>query len=85
MVHAIETRMAGNTQSAIIGVTLADPSTRSISCAIVTVEGMVLFDGESGSDGMKINRALPPFDSEDFAKNMIEDIKMIFFHRKGNS
>jgi hypothetical protein len=83
MVHAIETRVAGKTQSAIIGVTLADPSTRFVSCAIMTAEGMVLFEAESGPDTLKITRALPPFDSMDFAKNMIEDIKLIFFAPAG--
>jgi hypothetical protein len=83
LVHTIETRMAGNTQSAIIGVTLADPSTRFISCAIITAEGMVLFEAESGPGALKVNRALPPFDSADFAKNMIEDIKLIFFAPEG--
>ena len=83
LVHAIEIRMAGNTRSAIIGVTLADPSTRFVSCAIMTAEGMVLLEAESGPDGIKVNRALPPFDSADFAKNMIEDIKLIFFTPEG--
>ena len=75
--------MAGNTQGAIIGVTVADPATSVVSCAIMTAEGMVMFDAESGPDGLKINRALPPFDSENFAKNMIEDIKLIFFSPVG--
>jgi hypothetical protein len=83
LVHAIETRMTGDTRSAIIGVTLADPSTRSVSCAILTAEGMTLLDAESGPAGIKVNRALPPFDSADFAKNMIEDIKLIFFTPEG--
>jgi len=83
LVHAIETRVAGDTQSVIIGVTLADPSTRFVSCAIITAEGMVLFEAESGQDTLKVNRALPPFDSADFAKNMIEDIKLIFFTPEG--
>jgi hypothetical protein len=83
LVHIIETRVAGTTQSAIIGVTLADPSTRFISCAIMTAEGMVLFEAESGPGALKVTRALPPFDSADFAKNMIEDIKLIFFAPEG--
>jgi len=83
LVHTIETRVAGKTQSAIIGVTLADPSTRFVSCAIMTAEGMVLFEAESGLGTLKITRALPPFDSVDFAKNMIEDIKLIFFAPEG--
>ena len=83
LVHAIETRMAGDTRSVIIGVTLADPSNRSVSCAIMTAEGMVLFEAESGPGTLKITRALPPFDSVDFAKNMIDDIKLIFFAPEG--
>jgi hypothetical protein len=83
LVHAIETRVAGDTRSVIIGITLADPSTRFISCAIMTAEGMVLFEAESGPGMLKVNRALPPFDSMDFAKNMIEDIKLIFFTPEG--
>ena len=83
LVHTIETRMAGKTQSAIIGVTLADPNTRIVSCAIMTAEGMVLFEAESGPGMLRVDRALPPFDSMDFAKNMIEDIKLIFFAPEG--
>lgn len=83
LVHAIEIRVAGKTQSAIIGVTLADPNTRLVSCAIMTVEGMVLFEAESGPSALRVDRALPPFDSMDFAKNMIEDIKLIFFAPEG--
>jgi hypothetical protein len=83
LVHAIETRVADQTQSVIIGITLADPSTRSVSCAIMTTEGMVLFEAESGPGALKVNRARPPFDSADFAKNMIEDIKLIFFSPEG--
>jgi hypothetical protein len=83
LVHSIENRMFGETQSVIIGVILADPSTRVISCAIMTAEGMVLFEAESGPDTLKVNRALPPFDSEGFSKNVIEDIKLIFFAPEG--
>jgi hypothetical protein len=79
LVHSIEARMTGNQRSSIIGVTLADPVSRSVSCAIMTAEGMVLFEAESNRGELNVNRALPPFDSEDFAKNMIDDIKLIFF------
>jgi hypothetical protein len=83
LIHAIEIRMAGDTRGAIIGVTLADPTTRLISCAIMTAEGIVLFDAEEDAGLLKVNRALPPFDSADFAQNMIDDIKLIFFAPAG--
>lgn len=83
LIHAIEIRMAGDTRGAIIGVTLADPSTRLISCAIMTAEGIVLFEAEEDAGLLKVNRALPPFDSADFAQKMIDDIKLIFFAPTG--
>jgi hypothetical protein len=83
LIHTIEIHMAGDTRGAIIGVTVADPSTRLLSCAIMTAEGIVLFEAEEGAGLLKVNRALPPFDSADFAKNMIEDIKLIFFTPAG--
>jgi hypothetical protein len=83
LIHAIEIRMAGDTRGAIIGVTLADPDTRSLSCAIMTAEGIVLFEAGEHAGLLKVNRALPPFDSEDFAQNMINDIKLIFFAPAG--
>jgi hypothetical protein len=82
LIHAIEARVAGRTQGAIIGITLVDPLTRFVSCAIMTAEGMVLFEAEAAPI-LKVIRALPPFDSGDFAKNMIEDIKLIFLAPEG--
>jgi hypothetical protein len=43
----------------------------------------VLFDAEEDAGLLKVNRALPPFDSADFAQNMIDDIKLIFFAPAG--
>jgi len=83
LIYAIEIQAAGNIQGAIIGITVVDPSTRFVSCAIMTAEGVVLFDAEAGPGKFKVNRALPPFNSSDFAKNMIEDIKLIFFAPEG--
>lgn len=82
LVHAIEAHVAGQTQGAIIGVTLVDPSTRFVSCAILTAEGMVLFEAQA-NPALKVIRALPPFDSADFAGNMIKDIKLIFLAPEG--
>lgn len=82
LVHGIETRMAGDIAGAIIGITVADPARRFISCAIMTAEGMVLFEADAQA-GLKVKRALPPFDSQDFAQNMINDIKLIFFAPEG--
>jgi hypothetical protein len=83
LVHTMEAQMAGDIRSAIIGVTVVDPFTRAVSCAIITAEGMVLFEAESNPKELKVKRALPPFDSRDFANNMIDDIKLIFLEPEG--
>jgi len=82
-VHAIEARVGGRTQSQMIGVTLVEPDTRSVSCAVITVEGMSLFEAETNPQGIKVERAVPPFDSGDFASNMMEDIGLIFLAPEG--
>jgi hypothetical protein len=82
LMHAIEVHMAGDTRGAIIGITIADPTTRFVSCAIMTAEGMVLFEAQA-APALKVIRALPPFNTGDFARNMIDDIKLIFFAPEG--
>lgn len=77
-IHAIEVRRAGQAQTVMVGVTLIDPAARTISCALVSTEGMAFFEAAQGPDGLAVSRALPPFDSGDFARNMMEDIGLIF-------
>jgi len=83
LIHAIEVNAAGNVQGAIIGVTVVDPYTRFVSCAIMSAEGMVLLEAKSEGEKLIIYRALPPFDSGDFAKNLIDDIRLIYFNPQG--
>lgn len=84
LIHGIEAQAAGQAQTALIGVTLADPAAGTLSCALMSAEGMVLFEADSGPDGLKVLRALPPFDAADFARNMMNDIKLIFFAPRGS-
>ena len=83
LIHAIEVHMSGGIKNAVIGVTEADPATRAISCAIMTAEGMVLFEAVEIDGSLDIRRALPPFDFANFARNMLEDVKLIFFEPRG--
>jgi hypothetical protein len=77
-IHAIEVRRSGEMQAAMIGVTLTDPAQRTISCALMSPEGMAFLEAVSGPDDLQVSRALPPFDSLDFVRNMMDDIEMIF-------
>jgi hypothetical protein len=83
LIHAIESSVSGRVQGTMIGVTVADPIQRLVSCAIMSAEGMVMFEAEAGPTFLKINRALPPLDSTSFARNMIDDITLIFFRPEG--
>ncbi|PKN17785.1 MAG: hypothetical protein CVU71_15265 [Deltaproteobacteria bacterium HGW-Deltaproteobacteria-6] len=83
LIHAIEVRTAGETKTVMIGVTLTDPSSRTISCALMSAEGVTFFEAASGPSGLMVSRALPPFDEGDFARNMMEDIELIFLAPPG--
>ncbi len=83
LVHVIEAKVAGESPGAIIGITVVDPSTSFISCAVMTPEGMVLLEAQA-TPTLEVIRALPPFDSGDLAKNLIEDIKLIFLAPDGD-
>jgi hypothetical protein len=83
-IHVIEAGTGGETKAVMIGVTVADPFLRTLSCAIVSPEGLSLFEACFGPSGVTVGRALPPFNAADFASNMMEDMKLIFFAPPGN-
>ncbi len=78
-IHAIEAAAAGETRAVMIGVTVADPASGTLACALMSPEGLVLFEASRNSSGTEISRALPPFDASDFARGMMDDIGLIFF------
>lgn len=77
-IHTIEVRSFHDVKTALIGVTLIDPASRIISCALMSAEGMAVFEASATPEGLEISRALPPLDSQNFARNMMDDIEMIF-------
>ncbi len=78
LVHAMTAVMPGGSESTAIGVLLADPRTGSFESVLMTIEGLVLFDIESGKT-LNVHRAVPPFDASAFARRMAEDIALAFF------
>ncbi|MBS3754811.1 MAG: hypothetical protein KGY56_03845 [Desulfobacterales bacterium] len=60
-----------------IAVIRIHPEAGRFKCVIMSVEGLVLFDGEY--DGaVSIHRAIPPFDEKKFARAMFADIRLAF-------
>jgi hypothetical protein len=81
-VHSIEARLPDDSRSMAVGIVTLDPDKGVVSCVIMTLEGFVLFDARY-QQAVTVNRAVYPFDSPEFAKNMMADIRFIFFQPGG--
>ena len=80
--HVIEANLPGGREAQLIGVTEVSNCPERIHAVMMTVEGLVLFDGlEDGK--LTINRSVAPFDSIGFAKGLMEDIRLMFLKPDG--
>ena len=82
LVHTLSTQLPGGGTATAIGVLIADPRNGSFRSVLMTIEGWVLFDVESGAVPI-VHRAVPPFDPPAFARRMAEDIGLAFFSPGG--
>jgi len=82
-VHLIEFTMPGNKKSFVIGITVISQEERKIESVIMTIEGFVFLDAYYDQK-VVINRGIPPFDSIDFVRGMMDDIKLMFFKPEGS-
>jgi hypothetical protein len=81
-VHSIQAALSGAPKVTLIGVTALDSRTGAVACALMTVEGMVLFDARYDGE-IHVGRAVPPFDSTAFARGLINDIRFMFLPPDG--
>jgi len=82
--HVIEANLPGGRDAQLIGVTEVSNRQERIHAVMMTVEGLVLFDGlEDGK--LTINRSVAPFDSIGFARGLMEDIRLMFLKPDGES
>ena len=82
LLHAIRAELPGERRLVMLGLTVMSSPGRSCRSVLMTLEGFVVFDGES--DGrLTVHRALPPFDSPHFADGLMEDIRLVFFAPEG--
>ncbi|MGD9330237.1 MAG: hypothetical protein PVJ53_02940 [Desulfobacterales bacterium] len=78
MVHSIKTDLPGGRRGVMIGVVALAPGDRTVACALLSIEGLRLFEAQD--DGtLTVRRALPPFDQPALAEGMMQDIRMLFF------
>ncbi|OQX08025.1 MAG: hypothetical protein BWK76_24130 [Desulfobulbaceae bacterium A2] len=81
-VHAIEFALADGAGGTAIGVTTL--SGGEIACALLTVEGLCVFEARQPQEGdLDIRRALPPFDKPGFAAGLLDDVRTIFLPPAG--
>ena len=81
--HSLQAEMPGGRQLGLLGLTVLSSTDRRHRSVLMTIEGFVLFDGESESDRLTVHRALPPFDSPHFAAGLMEDIRLVFMEPEG--
>jgi hypothetical protein len=82
LLHSIVADLPGGRRTVMMGLTVLSSRLRSNRSVIMSLEGFVVFDGEF-NQGLKVHRALPPFDSSGFAEGLMEDIRLIFFKPEG--
>ena len=66
-----------------MGITVISPEEKKINSVIMTIEGFVFLDAYYDQK-VVINRGIPPFDSIDLVKGMMNDIKLMFFKPEGS-
>lgn len=81
-IHSIEARLPDDSRMMMLGIVTMDPDRDFIHCVLMTIEGFILFDARYRQT-VSVNRAVYPFDSPEFAQDMMADIRLIFFPPSG--
>ena len=82
-IHGLDAELPGGARMTVMGVSVVDPETDTIQAAIMTLEGLVLFDATASGSSIKVHRALPPFDGPQFAEGLMKDVRFIFMFPAG--
>jgi hypothetical protein len=77
LTHTIEATVPGGKKSGLVGASVISSHDRTVQCALMTVEGFVLFSGRY--DGkLVVERAVAPFDRPGFAEGLMSDLMLLF-------
>lgn len=79
--HAIKATVPGGKTIEMVGVSVLSSADNSIRCALMTLEGFVLFSGRFDG-GLTVERAVSPFDRPGFAEGLMSDLSLLFFAPK---
>ena len=82
-VHAMEAGLPNGISASLLGITLFDPRSGNIHSALLTLEGFVLLDARYEKGDVQVSRAVPPFDGPHFARNLLDDVRLMFLAPQG--
>ncbi len=78
--HTIDAKVPGGEIQHLAGVAVISSDAGSIECALMTLEGLVLFSGrDNGAGILTVDRAVAPFDRQGFAEGLMADLRLLFF------
>ena len=82
--HAIEATVRGRKMGKLIGAMVLNARKRTIQCALMTIEGLVLF-GARYDGQLTVERAVKPFDRPGFAAGLMDDLRLMFLAPEGQA
>jgi len=77
MLHSIEAQIPGSGTRFMTGLTLLCPEKEQFRSVMMSIEGLVIFDGVYDKGEISIARGIPPFDSPNFAKGLLYDVHLM--------
>jgi hypothetical protein len=80
--HAIEATVKGRKMGKLIGAMVLNAHQRTIQCALMTIEGLVLFSARYDGQ-LTVDRAVKPFDRPGFAGGLMDDLMLMFLVPEG--
>lgn len=78
VVHSILVSLPGGGRSVIVGASTWDPALDRLESALMSPEGIVLFQGGWQHGVVDVERALPPLDGPGFAEGLFADVRFMF-------
>ena len=82
-INAIEAQLPDGKKMTLIGITVIDPAGRAVRAALMTIEGLLLFDAAACNGVITLYRALPPFDGPEFRSALLHDVQFLLLAPAG--
>lgn len=86
VVHRIEARMPFGNAGSFLGATASGaPPERGLHSAMISVEGVTLFEATSTGGPLKVLRAVPPMDRPGFGPGLMADVAFMLLPPEGRA